>query len=111
MAARWAVSDRIHGPTGLKGIAEVLRGKSVRPPKDLRAEPPDIARYLGNGYLETLARGLAQRRVWRPPRGQRGGSRRRDAWAGLQVVGNVAGKARGRRCRRRVRARGRPGRG
>ena len=49
--------------------------------------------------------------VWRPPRGQRGRSRRRDASAGLDGVGHVAGKARGRRCRRRVRARGRPGRG
>jgi hypothetical protein len=55
MAARWAVPDRIHRPTGLKGIADSL-GEPVRPPEDLRAAPPDIARYLGNGYLETVAR-------------------------------------------------------
>ena len=35
-----------------------MLGEPVRPPEDLRAEPLDIERYLGNGYLETVARGL-----------------------------------------------------
>ena len=106
MAARWAVPDRIHRPTGLKGIAD-SPGEPVRPPEDLRAEPPDIERYLGNGYLEPSREGSPTgAAVWRPPRGQRGRSRRRDAWAGLDAIGNGAGKARGRRGGRRLRARG-----
>ena len=86
MAARWAVPDRIHGPTGLKGIADSL-GEPVRPPEDLRAEPHDIERYLGNGYLETVARGLSH-----------------SAASGARRAGNadeVAGGTRGPASRRR----------
>jgi hypothetical protein len=52
-------------------------------------------------------RGLPQSRVRRsPPPGEHGGGLKRDAWPGVDAVGRVAGKARGRCCGRCVRARG-----
>ena len=82
MAARWAVPDRIHRPTGLKGLAEFSGPNPCVRPRICAPTPHDIERYLGNGYLAAVARGLSHR----------------GAAAGARRAGNadeVAGEARG----------------
>ncbi len=56
MATRRAVLDRIHRPTGLRDIAD-SPGEPERLPEYTSAAPPAVERYLGNGYLEAVARG------------------------------------------------------
>ena len=68
MAARWAVPDRIHRPTGLKGLGN-SRSEPVRQPEHLPADAQEIERYLGNDYLAAVARGVSHR-------GAAGGARR-----------------------------------
>ena len=68
MAARWAAVDRIRRPAGLKEITD-SSGAPSGWREDLRADPPDVERYLGNGYLEAVARGVS-------PRAASGGARR-----------------------------------
>jgi hypothetical protein len=78
MAARWAVPDRIHRPTGLKGLGD-SRSEPVHEPEHLPADAPEIERYLGNDYLAAVARGISHR-------GAAGGARRAgnaDAVAGV----------------------------
>src|SRR5262245_29493212 len=68
MAARWAAAERIRRPTGLREVTDTPAAPADAR-ENLRADPPDIERYLGNGYLEAAARGGS-------PRAASGGARR-----------------------------------